>query len=313
MAIPLILGLLTITFFVIQVTPGDPLAFYADPENNRDPQFRDMMAERFGLNDPLPVRYVKWMGNFLCGNFGHSFAHNRPVRDVLLDVIPNTLLLGSVSLILYLLAGVVIGTISAIRQYSIYDHLTTVISLFIYSMPSFWLALMLMILFSLKWKLLPPSNMYSIDAEMLGFFGYLWDRVQHMIMPVFVLSIGSAAGTGRYMRSSLLEVIRQDYIRTARAKGLPERIIIWKHAMRNALIPIVTIAGLSLPILIDGALIVEVIFAWPGMGQTIVNSIFNRDYPLVMATTFMSASMVVFGNLVADILYSVLDPRIRYN
>ena len=312
-AIPLIFGLLTITFFIIQLAPGDPLAFYADPESSSNPQLRQLMAEKFGLNDPLPVRYIKWIGNVLTGNFGHSYARNRPVTDVLLDVIPNTLLLSSVSLILYLLAGVVIGTISAIKQYSVYDHVTTLMSLFIYSMPSFWLALVLIILFSLKWRLLPPSNMYSIDADTLGMLGYLWDRIRHMILPVFVLSIGSAAGTGRYMRSSLLEVIRQDYIRTARAKGLSEKAVIWKHAMRNALIPIVTIAGLSLPILLDGSLIVEVIFSWPGMGQTTVSSIFNRDYPVVMATTFLSASMVIIGSLIADITYAVLDPRIHYD
>ncbi|OQY27884.1 MAG: diguanylate cyclase [Candidatus Cloacimonetes bacterium 4572_55] len=310
-SIPIILGVLTVTFFVINLTPGDPLAMYVNPEIS--PGIREIMAERFGLNDPLPIRYFKWIKNFLTGDFGHSYSHNRPVKDVLFDAVPHTLLLSSTSLLLSIITGIAIGVVSALKKYTIYDHLVTVLSFFIYAMPSFWLALMLIIIFSLKLRLLPASNVRSIDADTLTLLPYLWNRVQHAILPVFVLAIGNAASKGRYMRSSLLEVIRQDYIRTARSKGLPEFLVIWKHAMRNALIPIVTIAGLSIPFLLSGSLIVEVIFAWPGMGQVIINSIFNRDYPLVMATTFISAVMVIFGNLVADVFYSVLDPRIRFD
>ena len=309
-SIPIIIGVLVITFFFINLTPGDPLAMYVNPDFS--PEVKQILAERFGLNDPVPVRFVKWVRNFLTGEFGHSYFHNRPVKDVVFDAIPNTLLLGSASLVVSILIGVLIGTISALKQYSLTDNTITVASLFIYAMPSFWLAIMLVILFSLKLDWLPPSNMSSIDADSMGIIGFVWDRFQHMILPVFVLGIGNAASKGRYMRSSLLEVIRQDYIRTARAKGLPEYKIIGKHAMRNALIPIVTLIGLSIPALLSGALIVEVIFAWPGMGQVIVSSIFNRDYPLVMAVTFISAIMVILGNLFADICYSILDPRIRF-
>lgn len=310
-AIPIIFGVLTLTFVVMNLTPGDPLAQYVRPDVS--PEFREQMAERFGLNDPLHVRYFKWVRNFCVGDFGHSYSRNRPVRDVLLDAVPLTLLLSGVSLIVSILVGVLVGTLSALKKYSVYDHIATVLSLFIYAMPTFWLALMVVILFSLKFKLLPASNVASLDADTLGFFPYLWDRIEHMILPVFVLAIGNAASKARYMRSSLLEVIGQDYIRTARAKGVSERVIIMKHAMRNAFIPIVTLIGLSIPFLLEGSLIVEVIFSWPGMGQVIVSSIFNRDYPLVMATTFISAVMVILGNLLADILYSVFDPRIRYD
>jgi peptide/nickel transport system permease protein len=180
-------------------------------------------------------------------------------------------------------------------------------------MPSFWLGLMMILLFSLLLGWLPASQMQSINADLFGFWHQLWDRITHLIMPVFVLGIATAAGTARFMRGSLLEVIRQDYIRTARAKGLSERTVIFKHGLRNALIPIVTLTGLSIPFLLGGSVITETIFAWPGMGRVAVGAIFARDYPVVLAVNLIAAVMVVMGNLLADITYSILDPRIRLN
>ncbi|HEY8484723.1 MAG TPA: ABC transporter permease, partial [Longimicrobiales bacterium] len=194
----------------------------------------------------------------------------------------------------------------------------SVVSLFFYSMPSFWLALMLMLLFSLKahqwgWPIaLPPTGMTSVDYEFLSAGARLWDRLTHMVLPVGTLTLALAAGVSRYARAQMLEVIRQDYIRTARAKGLPERRVILGHALRNSLLPVITLLGLYLPFLFSGAVFVEVVFAWPGMGQVIVSAIFQRDYPVVMATSFLFATMVVAGNLLADVLYAVADPRIRY-
>jgi peptide/nickel transport system permease protein len=210
-----------------------------------------------------------------------------------------------------------IGILQAVRQYSIIDNVLTFFALFFYSMPSFWFALMLILVFSLKasqwgWAIqLPASQMTSVGYEFYTAGQQISDRLMHMILPAMALGIGDAAGIARYMRGSMLEVIHQDYIRTARAKGLSERMVIFKHALRNALIPIVTLLGLYLPILLSGSVLVETIFAWPGMGRLIVDAIFQRDYPLVMATSFIAASLVVAGNLLADVLYAVVDPRIR--
>lgn len=309
-SIPLIWAVATLTFFLIRLAPGDPLAIYYNPEI--DPQVMETIRVRLGLDQPLHIQYVRWLGALAQGELGVSFSHHRPVMDVLVETIPNTLILTSFSLVLILVVGVVVGVISAVRQYSWVDHATTIGALFIYSMPGFWLGLMLIILFSLKLGLLPASQMESVDAEFMSTAGRFWDRVRHLIMPVFVLGIASAASVARYMRGSLLEVIRQDYIRTARAKGLPEGRVVFKHALTNALIPIITIIGLYLPFLLSGAVVTETIFAWPGMGRVTINAIFSRDYPIVMANMLISGIMVVSGNLIADILYGVVDPRIRY-
>jgi peptide/nickel transport system permease protein len=214
---------------------------------------------------------------------------------------------------------VLIGVLQAVKQYSIFDSTSSVVSLFFYSMPSFWLALMLMLVFSLKahqwgWPIaLPPTGITSVDYEFMGFGEKIWDRISHLILPVGTLTLALAAGVARYTRGAMLEVVRQDFIRTARAKGLPERTVIMKHALRNSMLPVITLLGLYLPFLFSGAVFVEVIFAWPGMGRVIVDAIFQRDYPLVMATSFVFAVIVVLGNLIADVLYAVADPRIRYD
>ncbi|GJM43306.1 MAG: peptide ABC transporter permease [Gemmatimonadota bacterium] len=309
-SIPLIWALATLTFFIIRLAPGDPLAIYYNPEI--DPAVMETIRVRLGLDQPLHIQYVRWLGSLVQGELGMSFSHHRPVVDILRETIPNTLILTAFSLLLILVVGVVVGVISAVRQYSWVDHVSTLGALFIYSMPGFWLGLMLIILFSLQLGWLPASQMQAVDAEYMSGVGRLWDRILHLIMPVFVLGIASAAGVARYMRGSLLEVIRQDYIRTARAKGLGEGTVIFKHALGNALIPIITLLGLYLPFLLSGAVVTETIFAWPGMGRVTIGAIFARDYPIVMATNLIAGIMVVGGNLVADVLYGIVDPRIRY-
>jgi peptide/nickel transport system permease protein len=316
-AVPLLLGVATLIFFVLALAPGDPAAFYLNP--NVPPEVIEQLRRNLGLDQPIHIRYVRWLGSFLTGDWGFSFAQSRPVSAIILEALPNTIMLTGVALVLVFLFGVAIGTYQAVRQHSLSDNALSVGSLFFYSMPSFWLALMLMLVFGLKahewnWPIaLPPTGMTSVDYEFLPLGERILDRVRHLVLPVSTLTLALAAGVARYTRGQMLEVIRQDYVRTARAKGLPERGVVLKHALRNSLIPVITLLGLYLPFLFSGAVFVEFIFAWPGMGRIIVDAIFMRDYPVVMATSFVLAVMVILGNLLADVLYAVADPRIRYD
>ncbi|HEU5210977.1 MAG TPA: ABC transporter permease [Longimicrobiales bacterium] len=316
-AIPLLLGIATLVFFVLNLAPGDPAAAYMNP--NMPPEIIEQLRVNLGLDQPVHVRYVKWMMSFFTGDWGYSFAQSRPVAAILLDALPNTLILAAISLVLVFLIGVVVGVFQAVRQNSLTDSSLSVVGLFFYSMPSFWLGLMLMLVFSLKasewgWPFsLPPTGVTSVDYDFMTAGEQIRDRIAHLVLPVATLTLALAAGVARYTRGQMLEVVRQDYIRTARAKGLPERTVIFKHALRNSMIPVITLLGLNLPYLFSGAVFIEYIFAWPGMGRVIVDAIYQRDYPLVMATSFLFATIVVIGNLVADVLYAVADPRIRYD
>lgn len=304
----LVLVVLTITFFLLHLAPGDPMARYYSPDIA--PETIELMRERFGLDKPIHEQYLRWVGNFIRGDFGVSLAYDVPVRTLLADAIPNTLRLTLTALLLHILIGIALGIVSAARRYSLFDRVNTVVALFVYSIPSFWLALMLILLFSLKLGLLPSSHMQSISAGEVGGFTLFLDRLRHLILPAFVLGIASAAGMARYMRGSMLDVLKEDYIRTARAKGLPEGAVLIKHAFKNAALPIVTIVGLSLPFLLGGAVVTEKIFSWPGMGRLAVDAIYARDYPVVLAINFVVACMVIAGNLLADIGYALLDPRV---
>ncbi|MBL0175874.1 MAG: ABC transporter permease [Ignavibacteria bacterium] len=308
-AIPLIFGLLTVTFFVVHLAPGDPTSFYMQADV--DPQYAENLRRAFGLDQPLLVQYWKWLGSTLSGDLGVSFSKHAPVRDILIDTIPKTLLLTSAALVLDFAVGIALGIVSALRRGTTLDRVMTVIALFLYSMPEFWLGLMLVLAFSGAIPLFPATGMQSPMADYLPPLEYVLDVLHHMVLPVFVLGIASAAATARYMRASMLEVIHLEYIRAARAKGLSEFIVIGKHALRNALLPIITLGGLSLPFLLGGAVIVESVFGWPGMGKVVVDAIFTRDYPLIIACTMISGIMVILGNLTADILSAFADPRIR--
>jgi peptide/nickel transport system permease protein len=323
-AIPLLLGILTLIFFIIHIAPGDPTARFINP--NVSPRVIEQMRHNLGLDQPLHIQYVKWLWSFLRGNFGFSFGQQQPISEILPTVLWNTLQLTLVSLVMIFVIGMLIGIVQAVRQYSVSDNVLSFLALFFYSMPSFWFALMLILVFSMKMNQVlamhpnlhflsflqfPASGMTSVGYEYLTPMGRVGDRIKHLMLPALALGIGNAAGVARYMRGSMLEVIHQDFIRTARAKGLSERTVIFKHALRNALIPIITLLGLYLPFLFSGAVLVETIFGWPGMGRAIVDAILQRDYPMVMATSFVIAAMVVAGNLISDVLYAVVDPRIR--
>ncbi len=314
-AIPLLLGIVTLTFVVLHLAPGDPTAIYFNP--NIPPEVLDRMRASMGLDRPLHVQYLSWVRAFFTGDFGYSYTGFRPVAEVLGDALPNTLLLGGVSLVVIFVVGCFVGTVQAVRQYGVSDTILTVSSLAIYSMPGFWLGLMLVLMVSSSWwpdlLWLPVSGMKSVDHEFLSPLGRLADISRHLFLPVIALGLASAAGIARYMRGEMLEVIQQDYVRTARAKGLRESRVLIKHALRNALIPIISLLGLFLPLLIGGSVVIEVVFSWPGMGRTMFDAILARDYPVVMASTFLFGVLVVVGNLLADLLYAAVDPRIRYD
>jgi peptide/nickel transport system permease protein len=315
-AVPLLLGVATLVFFMLHLAPGDPTAMYIGP--GMSPEAMDNVRRNFGLDDPLLTRYFRWLSSFLMGDFGYSLTAGMPVRDRILMALGNTTILASGALVLSFLAGILIGVVQAIRQNSILDSALNVLTLFFHSMPSFWLAIMLILVFSVgagalwEWPIsFPVSGVTSSGYEMMDPLSRVMDRVHHLILPLLALTLVLTGGISRYVRSSMLEVIHQDYIRTARAKGLSERDVILKHALRNALIPVVSLLGLYLPLLLSGAVFVEVVFAWPGMGKLMVDGIASRDYPVVLAGTFLFGTMVVLGNLVADLLYGVVDPRIR--
>lgn len=313
-AVPLLLGVATVTFLIVHLAPGDPMDMFLENRNlrNIDPEVIELIRQKYGLDQPLHVQYVKWLGNLLQGDLGESFTHRRPVSALLAEAIPYTLQLTVLALLLDALVGIALGIFSAVKQYSVLDKTVTIGSLIIYSLPSFWLALMLVLVFSVNLGWFPTSQTRSLDYEFLSWFEKLADRAWHLVLPVFVLGIASAAGTARYMRSRLLEVLNEEYVLAARARGLKERAVILKHALRNALIPIITIYGLSLPFLLGGAVIIETIFAWPGMGRLAVLAIQARDYPVILATTMIAAVLTVIGNLVADVTYALVDPRVSY-
>jgi len=317
-AIPLILGVATLLFFVVNLAPGDPAAYLTSPGMNAEVVER--IRASFGLDEPIPVRYVKWLGALGRGELGQSFSQGRPVVEVLAAALPATLLLSGVALVLSFLIGTLIGAVQAMRHRSRLDSALSVSSLFFYSMPSFWLALMMMLVFSYAastawgWPLwFPASGIQGADYETLSLLGKLRDRGMHLFLPATSLSLVMIGGIARFARGSMLDVIRQDFIRTARAKGVPERDVVFRHALRNALIPLVTLLGLYLPLLFAGTIFVEEIFAWPGMGRAVVGAIHARDYPLVMGGGLLFATLVVLGNLLADLLYALVDPRVRYD
>jgi len=312
LAVPLVLAVITLIFVLIEISPGDVTAKYFTPEMK--PEVRDLIIQKWGLDQPAYVRYLKMIRNLLTGDFGRSMDSDRPVIDLIKESLGNTVLLGSTTLFLVFLVGILVGTTQAVKQYGLLDNFLSAGTLFLYSMPGFWLGLMLMLIFSLQLGWLPSSGMTDpVRHDYMSWWDKKLDVARHLVLPGIALGIASAGGVARYMRSSMLEVIRQDYIRTARAKGLAPRVVILRHALRNALIPVITLMGLSLPALFSGAVLAETIFAWPGMGRLIVTSIFNQDLPTVIGCFFFTTLLVVTGNLIADVLYAVVDPRIKYS
>src|SRR3989440_1402096 len=313
LAVPLLLGIPLISFVVIHLAPGEPVDLQTgDLSVQSSAQAKQLLREVYGLDKPLTVQYWNWLGRLARLDFGRSFAPDgRPVLQKISERLPITLLLNIVELMIIVALAIPIGVLSATRQYSTFDKVTTVFVFVGFATPDFWLALMLMILFGVQLGWLPISGLRSPTWEYLAFWKQQWDFVAHLALPILVATFGGLAGFSRYMRQSMLEVVRQDYIQSARAKGLPESVVIGKHALRNALLPIVTVLGLSLPGLIGGSVIVESIFAIPGMGQLMVQAVFERDYPVIMGNLVIVASLTLVANLIADLTYSLVDPRIR--
>jgi len=312
--IPLYFGITIITFLIIHLAPGKP----SDLEAQMRPGLaiaRERLEKIYGLDKPLHVQYWNWLKKMAVLDFGNSFKDSQPVLQKIMQTLPNTIILNIAALLLIYLIAVPIGILSAVKQYSLFDKASTVFVFIGMAIPSFWLALLLILVFSVKLGWLPISGMHSImmNFQTISFWDKGWDLIKHAILPVFVQAFAGLAWLSRYTRSSILEIIKQDYITTARAKGLSERNIIYKHALRNALLPIVTIFGLSLPGLISGSVIVETIFAWPGMGRLAFQAVLARDYPLIMGTSVFSVFLLLFGNLLADMLYGIVDPRIKYD
>ncbi|MEZ4565391.1 MAG: ABC transporter permease [Thermomicrobiales bacterium] len=308
--IPLILGVTFLSFAIINLMPGSPVMRLRDNPKIR-PEAALMLEKQLGLDQPWPVRYVQWLGDLAHGNLGVSLYNQLPVADRIWAAIPNTLLLAVTSLVIALAIAVPMGIYSAVRHGSAFDRASSVTSVALYSMPDFWLALLLVILFALKFKewglpALPVGGM--TDARGGGEF---LDRLKHLILPVAALSLVQIGSWAAFFRSSMLETLSQEYIRTARSKGLPERTIMYLHAFKNAFLPLITIVGLALPGLLGGALFIETIFAWPGMGRLTYEAVGRRDYTMIMATTLMFSVLTMLSNLIADVLYATLDPRIR--
>jgi peptide/nickel transport system permease protein len=311
MMVPLIFGITIITFGVIHLAPGDPVEVETQMSLKATAQARENLKRLYGLDRPLHVQYLEWLERLVRLDFGRSFVDGRQVRDKLFERIPVTLGINILSVMLIFMMAIPIGVMSAVKQHSTFDKVSTVLVFVGFSTPSFWLALLLMILFGVHLGILPISGIRSVDVSGMSAIEKVLDIAKHLILPVGVSAFGGLAGMSRYSRSSMLEVIRQDYIRTARAKGLSERTVIFRHAFRNALMPILTLLGLMIPALIGGSVIFETIFAIPGMGKLFIDSTYSRDYPTIMGILFMGSVLTLFGNLLADLSYALADPRIR--
>lgn len=306
-AIPLIFIVTVIAYLIINMAPGDPVNMFINPETASVVDIENIRAN-LGLDKPLPVRYVIWLGKVLQGDLGTSFQHAEPVTKLIFERLPNTLVLAITATIFSFCVAIPAGIISAVKRNTWIDSVISTIAFIGISLPSFWFALMLILLFSLKLGWLPSGGMRTNFDEFV-----FMDRFRHIILPAAVMGMGAMAAKMRYMRSSMLEVIRQDYIRTARSKGLAEIVVIFGHALRNAILPIITLIGLIIPGLFSGAVIIEQIFSWPGVGSQAVGATFMRDYPLQMGTILISSVMVIVGSILADIGYALADPRIKYN
>lgn len=310
--IPLLLGITIICFFIMHLAPGKPTDLQTQMNPKASAEMKDRLMKLYDLDKPLPVQYGLWLKKLMRGDLGTSFSSDhRPVADKILERLPITISINLLSLLLIIAISIPIGVLSAVRQDSLFDKVTTVVVFIGFAMPTFWLALLLMIFFGIHLGWLPISGLRSLNYEYLSAWGQLMDLARHLILPVLISAFGGLAGLSRYMRANMLEVIRQDYILTARAKGLSERQVIFKHALRNALLPVITILGLSIPGLIGGSVIFETIFAIPGMGQLFYMSVMARDYPTVMGILLIGAVLTLLGNLIADVSYAVADPRIR--
>ena len=308
-AIGIVVAVVTLTFALIHLAPGTP--FQRGEDRFLDPVEDSLLRHAYALDRPLPEQYVAYLGRLARGDFGTSFALRVPVADLLAATVPNTLLLSGTALAIDLLLGAAIGLYQAARARRRADVLLGNAALFLHSVPTFWFGLLLLLVFALLLHWFPAGGASGVVHTSLPLLGRIGDRAWHLALPALTLGLVGAGGTARYQRAALLEVAGQDFIRTARAKGLGERRIWMAHTFRNGLLPMITLLGLALPFLLTGSVLVETVFSWPGMGRLAADAIFSRDYPVVTATTLIAATMVVLGSLAADVLYVLADPRIR--
>jgi peptide/nickel transport system permease protein len=310
--IPLLIGITIICFGVMHLAPGSPTDLETQMNPRASAEAKARLRAMYDLDKPLHQQYLIWVKKLAVGDLGRSFSSDhRPVADKIAERLPITITLNVLSMILILAIAIPLGVLSAVHQDSLFDRITSVFVFIGFAIPTFWLALLMMILFGVHLDWLPISGIRSLNYEYLPPGEAFFDLVKHLIMPVALSAFGGLAGLSRYMRANMLEVIRQDYIMTARAKGLSERVVIGKHALRNAMLPVITILGLSIPGLIGGSVIFETIFAIPGMGQLFYMAVMARDYPVVMGILFIGALLTLIGNLIADASYALADPRIR--
>lgn len=308
--IPLIWGITLVTFGIMHLAPGDPLDVMMDPLYTTPEEMAEAAA-RLGLDKPVHIQYLHWLRELLSGNFGYSYLTGRPVLTLILERLPSTLMLTITGVTVTYAVAIPIGIVSALKRYSLLDRFVTTLSFGGISVPGFFLCLVLLFVISLKLELLPTSGYGTLGVDLSGLALWL-DRLRYLILPAIAIAVPSMAGVVRFARSSVLDVLDEDYIRTARAKGLRELFVIARHALKNALIPVITLFGMEFPSLFGGAFVVEYIFDWPGMGTLAMRSIRNREYSILMALNLVTAFLVLLGNLVADILYATTDPRIRY-
>jgi len=310
--IPLLLGITIICFFVMRLAPGSPTDLQTQMNPKSSVEMKERLKTLYELDKPIHEQYWSWLKKISRGDLGISFSSDlRPVAAKIMERLPITIILEFLSLLIIIAVAIPIGVLSAVYQDSLFDKITGVFVFIGFAVPTFWLALLLMIFFGIQLGWLPISGLRSLNYEYLTPWMQFVDLAKHLALPVFISAFGGLAGLSRYMRANMLEVIRQDYIMTARAKGLSERDVIYKHALRNALLPAITILGLSIPGLIGGSVIFETIFAIPGMGQLFYMAVMARDYPTVMGILLIGAILTLLGNLIADVSYAVADPRIR--
>jgi peptide/nickel transport system permease protein len=303
-----VFGVVTLMFFLLRLAPGDPALLLVGPAATAE----QLAAQRdaMGLDRPLPEQYASWLGRFARGDWGTSIATGRPVLGMLAEAWPATVRLVGISLILSYLIGIVIGVVQAVRNGKL-DTSLSVVSVTLFALPGYWFGLMLVMLFTYRLRVLPAFGSAGFDADFLTGWERVADRLRHLALPLATLTLVGIGGTARFVRGAMLDVAHEPYVAIARAKGLTEVQVAIRHMLRNALIPVVTLLGLSLPVLFSGAVFVEAIFAWPGVGRILVEGVQARDYPVVMAATAVSAVLVVLGNLLADALATWVDPRLR--
>jgi peptide/nickel transport system permease protein len=312
--VPLLIGVTFLTFAIVNLIPGSPVARLVGDDRGRAvirAEDVERIKANLGLDQPIHVRYLVWLGNVVRGDLGVSIRASSQVTDLILQKLPNTLALTGAAFLVSFMMAIPIGALAAVKRNSWFDHLSTAVAVAGYSIPTFWLALVLLMVLAVRfqeWGLpsLPAGGAYDLRGG-----GDLADRLRHLILPVFTLAFVHTAYWTRFIRSQMLEALSQDYVRTARAKGIAERLVIMRHSLRNAILPLVTLLGLAIPELFAGALVVEQIFTYPGMGQLAFTAAINKDYPLIMGTVLFASALVLLGNLLADVAYSAVDPRVR--